>query len=162
MAFWAKRLGGSVLARLAHGQKVSGSNPFLATYYATSVLAGILLLEICWRNELMRALLILVALASLAGCTVKAPIKGQMSTGEAITGIATGSMSGGTVEVMVENGPSCHGPYNAKSRARELSVHLTCDNGTTALAQVSRAPDLMSGQGTFETSDGRAGTFIYE
>lgn len=104
----------------------------------------------------------LLLTAALAACTVTAPITGRMSTGEAITGTAVGSLSGGRVEVRMEGGPACAGTYDATSRARELSIPLLCDSGETALAQVTRTPELTSGSGTFEMSDGRTGTFEFE
>ena len=105
---------------------------------------------------------VFILLLALGACSVTAPITGQMSTGEAITGVAVGSMSGGRVDVHIDGGASCTGAYDAMSRARELSIPLVCDSGETVLAQVSRAPDLMSGAGTFEMSDGRTGTFMFE
>lgn len=101
-------------------------------------------------------------LALIAGCSVTAPIEGTLSTGEPITGLATGNMSGeGTVQVS-GGGISCSGTYNPLSQARELSVPLKCDGGQTGLAQVTRELSLTSGSGTFELSDGQSGTFTFE
>lgn len=112
----------------------------------------------------MRGKLVTVAtvgIAVLGACTVTAPITGQFDNGEPISGMATGSLGGGTVMVQSQAGQSCEGEYNPFSEARELTIQLVCDDGRTGVAQVTRNEDLVSGEGKFELSDGRAGTFTF-
>lgn len=90
-----------------------------------------------------------------------APVTGQMESGEPISGIASAGLDGkGTVRVEGA-GFECNGTYNAFSEAPILTIPLVCSNGLTALAQVNRSEDLMSGNGDFELSDGRVGKFEF-
>lgn len=103
----------------------------------------------------------LVPIIALCGCSISAPITGNLSTGEPISGMATGSISGeGTVEVQAKH-VTCNGSYNPLSEAEILTVPLNCSDGATGLAQVTRDPSRTSGKGDFELSNGMTGNFEF-
>jgi hypothetical protein len=88
-------------------------------------------------HRAVRPLSVVIAAASLAGCTLTLPVTGLMgSTNETFAGSATGHMDGaGELELTMGNGATCHGQF----------VYVTGRQGS----------------GTLKCFDGRSGTFNF-
>lgn len=104
----------------------------------------------------MRLSVLAGAALLLSGCgSVTLPAAVQMADGTALVGTTTAAISGGHFTVATaDQRIRCSGTYDALDQRPSISVPVTCTNGLTGNAIVTRSPDGMSGSGIVQVSDG--------
>jgi hypothetical protein len=86
------------------------------------------------------------------------PVSVKMDTGETFKGSTKASRNGASFAVQSSRHQvSCSGTYNLKDRRPTVAISVTCSDGRSGQAQVTRAADLMSGWGKVKLSDGSTG-----
>jgi hypothetical protein len=102
----------------------------------------------------MKHLLFAGCCAFLCACSVTKPAAVFDGDREIMRGNATGSMSGGLFKVSGQ-GATCSGSYDPLTKARTLTLAVTCDDGRKGILTMNRNPDLVSGDGAVRMSDGK-------
>ncbi|APG45678.1 MULTISPECIES: hypothetical protein [Phaeobacter] len=95
-----------------------------------------------------------------AACSVSLPVNGQFD-GEPAQGTATASLSGGTFQVLNTRGLSCAGTYDAGTTAITIRAPVSCTDGRTGNAIITRKTDLISGTAIVRLNDGTTGEFVF-
>ncbi len=111
-----------------------------------------------------RRLSVLALAAALAGCAteIKGPIIGRLSDGSPAIGEATARMDGdGSFWVELAAGSRCEGPYDALARDLVITAAVTCSDGRTGTAVITRQPSLQSGKAEVTLTDGTSGQFVF-
>lgn len=108
---------------------------------------------------MFRCVLVAIAAAGLAGCSMTLPVRGQLDSGaEIFTGSATGYMDGaGTLEIVSNAGRTCAGDFVYVTR-REGSGTFLCDDGQSGPFSFVSTGSRGTGTGTI---GGRVFTFTF-
>jgi len=86
------------------------------------------------------------------------PVSAKMDSGETFKGSTIASRDGARFSVQSSrHSVKCSGTYDLKDRRPTITLPVKCSDGRTGQAEVTRAPDLMSGWGKVELSDGSTG-----
>jgi hypothetical protein len=86
------------------------------------------------------------------------PVSAKMDSGETFKGSTIASRDGGHFSVQSSrHSVKCSGTYDLKDRRPTITLPVKCSDGRTGQAEVTRAPDLMSGWGKVKMSDGSTG-----
>lgn len=108
---------------------------------------------------------VLLAFVALSGCgtmELSVPITGQTSDGLAAAGAATARADGkGSFWVQVPGGAKCGGKYDSLTRVPSLVVPVSCADGRTGEAIITRQLDMMSGTAIVTLNDGTRGQFVF-
>ncbi|AVA26094.1 hypothetical protein QA648_28505 (plasmid) [Rhizobium sp. CB3171] len=89
------------------------------------------------------------------------PVSAKMDSGETFKGSTIASREGGRFSVQSSrHSVKCSGTYDPKDRRPTVTLPVKCSDGRTGQAEVTRAPDLMSGWGKVKLSDGSAGRLV--
>ncbi len=107
----------------------------------------------------MRAICSFVILG-LAACSYSVPVTGEFA-GKPALGTATAASGGGTFFVTQTNGFRCEGTYDALTFDITITAPVTCNDGRTGRAIISRKPDLVGGTVIVELNDGNTGQFVF-
>lgn len=105
----------------------------------------------------MRSILLAgICVVGLTGCmTVTQPAAVRTSDGTLLFGTASASLvSNGSFTVSGSDGLSCAGTYDAFDPATTITVPLSCSDGRTGIATVTRTPDGQAGSGQVLLNDG--------
>ncbi|MCX5513442.1 hypothetical protein C3941_23670 [Kaistia algarum] len=98
-----------------------------------------------------------VALASLFGCgtVITVPTIVKMPDGSVLRGTSSATMTVGQFSVTnAENTLTCSGTYNPMDASHVITVPLSCSDGRTGTAKITRTLSGMAGSGTATMSDG--------
>lgn len=113
----------------------------------------------------MKLLALLPVLAIVAGCgtaSISVPVTGQIGDGTPAAGEATARTDGkGTFWVQVPGGLNCSGNYNSLVVKPTLVVPVSCTDGRTGEAVITRQMDYTSGTAIVTLSDGTKGQFVF-
>jgi len=86
------------------------------------------------------------------------PVSAKMNSGETFKGSTMASRNGARFSVeSSRHSVKCSGTYDLKDRRPTITLPVKCTDGRTGQAEVTRAPDLMSGSGKVKLSDGSTG-----
>lgn len=90
------------------------------------------------------------------------PITGQFNDGSAAAGQASAMSNGvGVFWVKEPGGARCEGSYGVRNPNPTLVVPITCSDGATGEAVITRQPDLMSGSAIVALNNGRRGQVVF-
>ena len=113
----------------------------------------------------MRIVTVIGAAIVLAACGTaefSVPVTGQLSDGTAAAGTATARIDGkGAFWVKVPNGWRCSGSYDSLTKAPSIVVPVSCDDGRSGEAVITRQMDMMSGAAIVTLADGAKGQFVF-
>ncbi len=86
----------------------------------------------------MKAMLVVMALLVLAGCSGTLPVSGETVDGEKFSGTFSRRTDGigGTVTLVSDKGPTCDGRWHLDDVDRMGSVVLKCSDGRTGTAEL--------------------------
>jgi hypothetical protein len=98
----------------------------------------------------------------LVGCgEITVPVRGEIGTEQAI-GLVTARFNGaGTFTITTETRLDCSGTYDSWTRELTITAPVTCNDGRTGTAIITRLPDLYSGTVIGTLSDGTEGKFVF-
>lgn len=96
----------------------------------------------------------------LSACSVSVPVNGELE-GIRAQGTATAALSGGTFYVMSTSGLRCDGTYDAMTSDITITAPVTCNDGRTGNAIISRRADLTSGTVIVKLTGGAQGQFVF-
>ena len=110
-----------------------------------------------------------LSLVPLVSCTLALSACGDLSvpvTGEIgsqpAQGQATAKFSGeGTFWVATTRGLRCDGTYDSLTRAPTISAPITCNDGRSGTAIITRTMDMVSGTVIASLQDGTEGRFVF-
>jgi hypothetical protein len=105
-------------------------------------------------------IVLLLATVALAGCAVTWPVAVISKNGQILRGTATASLTGGSFEA-TDGKLTCSGNYDALSESITLNAKVTCNDGRTGFAIVTRDRGLQSGSGRIRLSDGTEADFVF-
>lgn len=99
----------------------------------------------------------------LTGCaSYTVPAAVRTSTGEVFVGTTTASLRGGTFEVQnPDESVRCTGNYDALDTRPTISAPVTCTDGRSGTAIVTRTQDMQAGSGIITLSDGTTGEVAF-
>lgn len=101
--------------------------------------------------------------ALLTGCgTYTTPAVVKLTDGTVLLGTTTAAASGGHFQLSTaDNTLTCNGTYNAFDLKPTISIPVSCNDGRSATAVITRNPDGISGSGYVTTSDGQRGSVAF-
>lgn len=111
----------------------------------------------------MKIVISLMFLLGLVACadSFSVPVTGNIGR-DAAQGQATASLSGdGTFWVLTTRGLRCDGIYDDNSTEPTISAKVTCNDGRTGNAIITRTLDMLSGTVIARLSDGTEGRFVF-
>jgi hypothetical protein len=108
----------------------------------------------------MRLIVLLPAAVALASCAITQPVAVISKNGQILRGTATGSLTGGSFEAS-DGKLTCSGSYDALSESITLNAKVTCNDGRTGFAIITRDRGLQSGSGRIRLSDGSEADFVF-
>ena len=108
----------------------------------------------------MRLIALPFVLVVLAGCAITQPVAVISKNGRILRGTATASLTGGSFEAS-DGKLTCSGSYDALSESITLNAKVTCNDGRTGFAIVTRDRGLQSGSGRIRLSDGSEADFVF-
>lgn len=109
---------------------------------------------------MLKALFPAVFLLSACG-GFSVPVVGQLSNGEQAQGWVFVEAVEGSFELESNSGLSCRGVYDTATRARQLNIPVTCNDGATGLVVATRDASLSRGTATAQLSNGLTGSFKF-
>jgi hypothetical protein len=111
---------------------------------------------------MMSVRFVLAGCLALVGCgEITVPVRGEIGAEQAI-GLVTARFNGaGTFVITTESRLECNGTYDSWSRALTITAPVTCNDGRTGTAVITRLPDLYSGTVTGTLSDGTEGKLVF-
>jgi hypothetical protein len=105
--------------------------------------------------------LAIAGIAVLSACSVRTHITGNFENGEPISGWATESPGGATMDLEFEAGGTCKGDYNPQVESLEITLQVACDDGRTGVVRMTRQKSPKAVWGEIELSDGRTGKLYF-
>ena len=106
--------------------------------------------------------LLAAAVIALAACgSLSVPVTGEIGTQPA-QGQATAKFSGeGTFWVMTTRGLRCEGIYDSITTQPTITAPITCNDGRSGTAIITRTLDMLSGTVIARLDDGTEGRFVF-
>jgi hypothetical protein len=97
---------------------------------------------------------------ALAGCSVTQPLAVITKNGQILRGTTTADLSGGSFQAS-DGKLTCSGSYDPTTGSITLNVKVTCNDGRTGIAMVTRERGLQSGSGRVRLSDGSEADLVF-
>lgn len=107
---------------------------------------------------------LMIAVTALAGCAteIKVPVSGQLDDGSPISGQAVANLSGaGTFFVAQPGGLRCDGSYDSLLDDPTLILPITCSDGRTGEAIITRELNGLNGTAIATLSDGTRAQMVF-
>lgn len=100
------------------------------------------------------------ALLAIAGCTYSLPVVGELD-GEPAQGTSVVSAAEGRFTVTAVSGLSCSGTHSSTDTSVTITAQVTCNDGQTGTALITRKSNFISGTAVIRLSGGRTGRFVF-
>lgn len=96
----------------------------------------------------------------VSACGIQVPVNGELA-GVPAQGTAAADLGGGRFSVSNTRGLNCSGTYDALDSNVTITAPITCNDGRTGNAIISRKSNMVSGTVIVRLNDGAEGRFVF-